>query len=81
MFYLTTLLFAKIIQLRGAEEGKRIRNIGAMRLRAKTELLGEKPLQTSLCQTQIPHYPGFVVEKRHWDSCLSGYVLYICHVK
>jgi hypothetical protein len=81
MFYLTLLSFTKIIQLRGQKKGIGIRNISAMRLRAKPELLGDKPLPTSLCQPQIPHNPGFVVEKRHWDSCLSGYLLHIYHIK
>jgi hypothetical protein len=81
MFYLTSFSFAKIIQLWEQKKGRGIKNISAMRLRAKLELLGDKPLPMSLCQPQIPHNPVFVVEKRHWDNCLSGYVLYICHIK
>jgi hypothetical protein len=46
-----------------------------MSLRAKPELLGEKPLIPSFFPPQIPYNPGFMVEKGHWDSCLSGYVL------
>ena len=75
MFYLTTLSFAKIIQLWGQKKGREIRNIGEMRLRVKLELLGEKTLTPSLFPPQIPHNPGFMVEKGHWESCLSGYVL------
>jgi hypothetical protein len=58
MFYLTTLSFAKVIQLRGQKKGRGIRNIGEMRLRAKPKLLGEKPLIPSLFPPQIPHIPN-----------------------
>jgi hypothetical protein len=68
MFYLTALSFAKIIQLRGQKKERGISNTGEMRLRAKTELLGEKPLVPSLFPPQNPHNPGFMVEKGHWDS-------------
>jgi hypothetical protein len=54
MFYLTTLSFGKIIRLPEQNKGRGIRSIGKMRIRAKSELLGEKTTRTVTFSTTNP---------------------------